>query len=38
MEEKKAQLPKVGIIRSEYEEYRKETRTEQDLPDALLVR
>ena len=38
MAEKKAQLPKYGLVKTEYEEYRKEIRTEQDIPDALLVR
>lgn len=38
MAEKRAQLPKYGLVKTEYEEYRKEIRTEQDIPDALLVK
>lgn len=34
--EKKAELPQIGIPRPEYEEYRKETRTELDMPEALV--
>ena len=35
MAEKKEQLPKIGVPRPEYEEYRRETRTDQDIPEAL---
>lgn len=36
--EKKAQLPKIGIPRNEYMIYRQETRTELDIPEALIGR
>ena len=36
MAEKKAELPQNGMLRVDYEEYRKETRTELDMPEALV--